>query len=111
MADHRVLDALAAEMGRGLGLADVESVRRELALVDGAAVETVASGSVAGASDQTGTTTRQSSPPAAPAAGQAGLATRRQLLDAGRMQDGEPLLARAARGSSRRPPSERLGAA
>ncbi|WP_291079322.1 NADH-quinone oxidoreductase subunit G [Dietzia sp. UBA5065] len=98
MADHRVLDALAAEMGRGLGLADVESVRRELALVDGAAVETVASGSVAGASDQTGTTTRQSSPPAAPAAGQAVLATWRMLLDAGRMQDGEPHLAGTARG-------------
>ncbi|MEB8325478.1 NADH-quinone oxidoreductase subunit G [Dietzia kunjamensis] len=107
LPDHRILNALAEETGAWFGLADVESVRREMQAIgralrpasaysdpqphpgrasrtDRSAGETPSSGAAAGPE---------------PGAGQAVLATWRMLLDAGRMQDGEPHLA----GTARRP--------
>ncbi|GAB78053.1 NADH dehydrogenase subunit G [Austwickia chelonae] len=84
MADYRVLDLLAAEMGGYLGTRSVEQIRAELDSLP------VWSGR------------RQAPPTADPqpvpslAVGQAVLATWHQLLDAGRMQDGEPYLAGTA---------------
>jgi NADH-quinone oxidoreductase subunit G len=83
--DLRVLDTLADEMGIDLGLPTVEAARAELNALGiwdgthGAAPHTAAA----------------SAPK--PAAGQAVLAGWRMLLDAGRLQDGEPHLAGAAR--------------
>ncbi|WP_253919090.1 NADH-quinone oxidoreductase subunit G [Dietzia psychralcaliphila] len=97
LPDHRVLGALAEEMGVWFGLTDVESVRRELALV------AEALGSDEGArEEQDKTTTTRSAPTGRNRiseldAGQAVLATWRMLLDSGRMQDGEPHLAGTAR--------------
>jgi NADH-quinone oxidoreductase subunit G len=87
MPDSRVLDSLAAELGVRLGLPTVEAARAELAELgrwDGARAE---------APDlPAGVTTN-------PGSGEAVLATWRMLLDAGRLQDGEPHLA----GTARRP--------
>jgi NADH-quinone oxidoreductase subunit G len=87
LSDYRVLDMLADEMDVPLGTRDLTLVRRqiaELATWDGSAATA----------------------PAVPAAeppdvgpGQAVLASWRLLLDAGRLQDGEPWLA----GTARRP--------
>ena len=82
-----MLAALAEEVGVDLGLRDAAAVREEL--------------------DRLGTWQgrRAADPdvpaqaPAAPAAGQAVLAGWRMLLDAGRLQDGEPHLAGTARPS------------
>ena len=84
-SDLQVLNRIADEMDVHLGLPDAAAARRELASLGG----------WQGA--------RESSPPApaqpvpAPAAGQAVLATWHQLLDTGRMSDGEPFLAGTAR--------------
>jgi NADH-quinone oxidoreductase subunit G len=83
--DLRVLDTLADELGIDLGLPTVEAARAELSALgawDGApgAAPNVAA---AGASK--------------PVAGEAVLAGWRMLLDAGRLQDGEPHLAGTAR--------------
>jgi NADH-quinone oxidoreductase subunit G len=83
--DLRVLDTLADEMGIDLGLPTVEAARAELHALgswDGAhpAAPNVAAAEVP-----------------KPAAGQAVLAGWRMLLDAGRLQDGEPHLAGTAR--------------
>jgi NADH-quinone oxidoreductase subunit G len=85
MPDVRVLHVLADAMGVDLGLPDVATARREIEEVglwdgDAAAFAAVAA-----------------STPPPPAAGEAVLATWSQLLDAGRMQDGEPYLAGTAR--------------
>jgi NADH-quinone oxidoreductase subunit G len=86
-ADLQVLNQIADEMDVHLGLPDAAAARRELA----------AFGPWQG--------TRPGAPqaPAArahePGQGQAVLATWHQLLDAGRMQDGEPYLAGTARGA------------
>jgi NADH-quinone oxidoreductase subunit G len=85
MTDLRVLQAIADEMGRSLGLRDADSAIAELhalGLWDGlhAAAPAVRPG-----------------PAARPGPGEAVLATWRMLLDLGRMQDGEPHLARTAR--------------
>ncbi|MET3860976.1 NADH-quinone oxidoreductase subunit G [Dietzia sp. 2505] len=103
LPDHRVLNALAEEMGAWFGLTDVESVRRELAAVG----ETLGSRPAADegqatTAPSTTTTTTRSAPPSRErnselAAGHAVLATWRMLLDSGRMQDGEPHLAGTAR--------------
>ncbi|WP_123029661.1 NADH-quinone oxidoreductase subunit G [Mycolicibacterium stellerae] len=85
MPDLRVLHAIAAEMGLGLGLPDAEAARSEL--------------------DRLGTWhgPRIAAPPVAPirpprpVAGQAILAGWRMLLDKGRLQDGHPNLAATAR--------------
>jgi NADH-quinone oxidoreductase subunit G len=85
LPDARVLDVLAGEMGEFLGVSDPAAVRSELARL----------GTWQGA--------RPASPDAAaepvpePGAGEAVLASWRMLLDAGRMQDGEPYLAGTAR--------------
>ncbi|MQY30587.1 NADH-quinone oxidoreductase subunit G [Nocardia aurantia] len=85
LADHRVLHALAAELGTDLGLPDIASARAELAELgvwDGPSPALPA---------------RPPHPVAQPAAGSAVLAGWRMLLDRGRMQDGEPGLAGTAR--------------
>ncbi|GAA3509066.1 NADH-quinone oxidoreductase subunit G [Dietzia aurantiaca] len=94
MPDLRVLNALAEEAGAWFGLHDVESARREMAAVREAL-------SPASARADAQARTDPSQPHAGPAArpGQAVLATWRMLLDAGRLQDGEPHLA----GTARRP--------
>jgi NADH-quinone oxidoreductase subunit G len=87
MSDSRVLDSLAAELGVRLGLPTVEAARAELAELgrwDGARAE---------APDLPASVTTN------PGSGEAVLATWRMLLDAGRLQDGEPHLA----GTARRP--------
>ena len=106
MPDHRVLNAIAEETGAWFGLPDVESVRREQKIVrDALAAAADASGPDATAASQstttttTTTTTPSTRPSPTPVAGQAVLATWRMLLDAGRLQDGEPHLA----GTARRP--------
>jgi NADH-quinone oxidoreductase subunit G len=94
MTDGRVLDTLADELGVRLGLPTVEAARAELAELgrwDGARVAAP--------------TVRATNPPS-PGTGVAVLATWRMLLDAGRLQDGEPHLA----GTARRPVA-RLSAA
>ncbi|TLH72478.1 NADH-quinone oxidoreductase subunit G [Mycolicibacterium cosmeticum] len=85
MSDVRVLDALATEMGSALNLPDDGAARFELDLLG---------------SSPSDRSVRAPSPPAnaqPPAAGQATLSTWRLLLDAGRLQDGEPHLAGTAR--------------
>jgi NADH-quinone oxidoreductase subunit G len=94
MADGRVIDKLADELGVRLGLPTVEAARTELAELgrwDGARVAAP--------------TVRATDPPN-PGSGEAVLATWRMLLDAGRLQNGEPHLA----GTARRPVA-RLSAA
>ncbi|WP_283235754.1 molybdopterin dinucleotide binding domain-containing protein, partial [Rhodococcus zopfii] len=85
LPDRRVLDALAAEMGTRLGIPDTASVRRELDLLGLWEGEYPAAPEI-GAVEP---------PRAGP--GEAVLAGWRMLLDAGRMQDGEPYLAATAR--------------
>ena len=85
MPDVRVLHVLAEAMGVPLGLPDVAAARAEIDEIgpwdgDRAAFEPV---------DAPGT--------GAAGAGEAVLATWSQLLDAGRLQDGEPFLAGTAR--------------
>ncbi|TCW20668.1 NADH-quinone oxidoreductase subunit G [Dietzia cinnamea] len=118
MPDHRVLNALAEEAGAWFGLPDVESVRREMRAVGETLVPQpppqpqphagMASRTRprthpdaqphAGMASRTPRSERET-PSSGAAAGRAVLATWRMLLDAGRMQDGEPHLA----GTARRP--------
>lgn len=85
LSDLRVLDALAAEMGIQLSLPDDSTAREDLRRL--------------GARPPA----QEVSPPVSiptglrPIVGQAVLSTWRQLLDAGRLQDGEPHLAGTAR--------------
>ncbi|MFD4294606.1 NADH-quinone oxidoreductase subunit G [Rhodococcus sp. NPDC058505] len=82
--DHRVLHALSASLGRPIGLPDVATARAELRAIgrwDGAPVAAPAAAGV---------------PPRLPGPGQAVLCGWRQLLDSGRLQDGEPHLAGTA---------------
>jgi NADH-quinone oxidoreductase subunit G len=86
--DLYVLGAIADEMDIHLGLPDAAAARAELATLGvwrGARPEPPRPGGHAG------------SPTAVVPPGQALLATWRQLLDSGRMQDGEPSLAGTAR--------------
>jgi NADH-quinone oxidoreductase subunit G len=83
--DLRVLDTLADEMGIDLGLPTVDAAHAEL----------IALGSWDGPHGAAPNVTAAGSPK--PAAGQAVLAGWRMLLDAGRLQDGEPHLAGTAR--------------
>jgi NADH-quinone oxidoreductase subunit G len=92
-SDLHVLRRLADEMDVHLGLPDAAAARAELAAL----------GAGAGSAGQAGTAhaaplapVPESRPPEI-APGQAILATWSQLLDAGRMQDGEPFLAGTAR--------------
>lgn len=86
MPDHRVLDALADEMGVTLGLRTVAAVHADAEALregwDGARVDAPA--------------VPAAEPPAV-APGHAVLATWHLLLDSGRLQDGEPFLAGTAK--------------
>jgi NADH-quinone oxidoreductase subunit G len=84
-SDVRVLAALADEVGVDLALRDAATVRAEHARI----------GSWQGARAAAPQVTPAT--PATPAAGQAVLTGWRMLLDAGRLQDGEPHLAGTAR--------------
>ena len=93
--DLQVLAALADEMDVHLGLPDDAAARRELeALGTGLGRPGAGTGPRAAAARGRARPGRM---PAAAGAGQALLATWRNLLDAGRMQDGEPNLAGTAR--------------
>ncbi len=83
-SDHRVLDALATEMGVYLGTGTAEEARQQLAGLGSWNGGRAAGPHVA------------APPPAQPRAGEAVLAGWRMLLDGGRMQDGEPHLAGTA---------------
>ena len=85
LSDLRAIAALADHMDVHLGLPDTAAARRELAAL--------------GAWKGTRAPAPNVAPgvPAAPKAGEAVLATWHLLLDAGRMQDGEPFLAGTAR--------------
>ncbi|MEC3917587.1 NADH-quinone oxidoreductase subunit G [Nocardia sp. CDC160] len=91
MAEYRVLDAIAAEMGIRLGLPDAASARAELADL--------------GTWDGTlyPTPVQHPHPIIQPNPGTAVLSSWRMLIDRGRLQDGEPNLAGTAR-----PPVVRL---
>ncbi|MCM6775335.1 NADH-quinone oxidoreductase subunit G [Nocardia sp. CDC159] len=93
LADHRVLHAIADEMGIRLGLPDSASAATELAEL--------------GAWDGPPATVSEhpARPTAQPGPGTAVLAGWRMLLDRGRLQDGEPNLAATAR-----PPVVRMSA-
>jgi NADH-quinone oxidoreductase subunit G len=115
-SDLQVLAALADEMDVHLGLPDAGAVRTELAQLAGPAASgsavsapaaggTAASASPAASAGATASASTPAAPPGRidhlgllhPAAGRALLATWHNLLDAGRMQDGEPNLAGTAR--------------
>jgi NADH-quinone oxidoreductase subunit G len=84
MSDHRVLDLLASEMGEYLGLRTVAAARADMRAL----------GPWQGARAAAPTVPAAEVPQ--PDGGQAVLATWQHLLDAGRMQDGEPFLAGTA---------------
>ncbi|GMA40634.1 NADH-quinone oxidoreductase subunit G [Mobilicoccus caccae] len=84
MADHRVLDLLAAEMGVFLGTANLVSTRAEM----------TALGAWTGPRPQVPTESARQLPTLRD--GELVLATWHHLLDAGVMQDGEPFLAGTA---------------
>jgi NADH-quinone oxidoreductase subunit G len=83
--DARVLDSLAAEMGVNLRCADVAAIRREL----GSLPTSSALGAVAPRVEPGGARR--------PGDGEAVLATWHQLIDAGRLLEGDPYLAGTAR--------------
>ncbi|WP_293329891.1 NADH-quinone oxidoreductase subunit G [Mycobacterium sp.] len=84
-SDHRVLDALADEMGVYLGVSTVEAARAEAAGL----------GSWSG--KRPGGPNVEATGPREPGKGEAVLTGWRLLLDEGRSQDGEPYLAGTAR--------------
>ena len=91
MADSRVLDALAAQLGVALGTGEVNLIRREL----GALPATKA--------QRPGLPLVDPTAPASPGAGEAVLATWHHLIDLGSLTDGDPYL-----GGTARPPVVRL---
>ena len=84
-SDHQVLDALADEMGVYLGMASVETARRELSGLGTWDGKPAAAPNVSAPE------------PPQPGSGEAVLTGWRMLLDEGRLQDGEPYLAGTAR--------------
>jgi NADH-quinone oxidoreductase subunit G len=84
LSDGRVLDALAEELDIDLALASTEAARAELLRL-GTATARAAAPTTAPAA------------PAAPAAGEAVVATWSELIDAGRLQDGDEHLAGTAK--------------
>ncbi|OZG29413.1 NADH-quinone oxidoreductase subunit G [Williamsia sp. 1138] len=94
MPDQRVLDALARQMGRDLGLPTAEDSRNELARLG------VWDGDFPGGPSLRDTLSGATATPSATVpvarAGEAILTGWRMLLDAGRLQDGEPHLAGTA---------------
>jgi NADH-quinone oxidoreductase subunit G len=89
--DLHILAALADEMDVHLGLPDIESARRELTVLTRSPAE------AGPARDDAPMGTIGQLQPERPGPGRALLATWHNLLDAGRMQDGEPNLAGTAR--------------
>ncbi|MGW4472888.1 NADH-quinone oxidoreductase subunit G [Nonomuraea sp. NPDC004354] len=85
MSDLNVLSAIADHMDVHLGLPDAAAARKEL------------SGLGAWRGTRVGAPNAAATAQQAPQAGEAVLATWHQLLDAGRLQDGEPYLAGTAR--------------
>ncbi|WP_439952797.1 molybdopterin-dependent oxidoreductase [Actinomyces bowdenii] len=112
--DRQVLGMLAAEMGADLGVADLEALHAELAALGlwaGQRPRVTPTGpehALSGAEDAPAQEVPVQEPPAqdsaatqepvgAPAEGVAAhLATHKPMLDAGRLQDGEPFLAATA---------------
>jgi len=102
--DLQVLGALADQMDVHLGLPDEAAARRELEALAGSGPHAASSGTGAATLAAGGSAAAQRPAEASPDAseplpGQAILATWHNLLDAGRMQDGEPNLAGTARGA------------
>jgi NADH-quinone oxidoreductase subunit G len=104
-SDLHVLAALADEMDVHLGLPDIDSARRELTLLTRSPA-LAPSSATSGGSGPTGSGVSPGSPaslpvstaqPVEPGPGRALLATWHNLLDAGRMQAGDPNLAGTAR--------------
>ena len=93
--DLDVLAALADEMDVHLGLPDAASARRELTMLSQSPALSPAQSAAHGRMDQERHS--QSRPLQHPGVAEALLATWHNLLDAGRMQDGEPNLAGTAR--------------
>ena len=91
MTDGRVLDAIAAQLGVTLGTADVNSVRRELGSLPATRTARPPAPTVAPAG------------PVKPGDGEAVLATWHQLIDSGRLIEGDEHL-----GGTARPPVVRL---
>jgi NADH-quinone oxidoreductase subunit G len=91
-SDLHVLRRIADEMDVHLGLPDAAAARQELA-----ALGAWSGLRPADAAGQAGWVSAVEAPVPEPGPGQAVLATWHQLLDAGRMQDGEPFLAGTAR--------------
>lgn len=87
MADHRVLDLIAAELGEFLGARNLEQVRTEMTEIGAHTGERAVRPRV-----------RPIGAPR-PLIGEAILSTWAQLLDKGSLQDGEPFLAGTARAS------------
>ena len=94
-SDLQVLAAIADEMDVHLGLPDIETARRELTMLTQSPA--LAPSSVAAPSGAQATPAEHVSVPVVPGRGKALLATWHNLLDAGRLQDGEPNLAGTAR--------------
>ena len=84
MSDTRVLDALADALGVRLGLGDIDAARAELSALPARTTATIVVDEPAVALPSLGTS-------------EALLATWRELIDAGALQDGEPHLAGTAR--------------
>ena len=96
-SDLHVLRRIADEMDVHLGLPDAAAARAELASLGSAAQAGSAGlGTEWPSGGSGGSSSREGAAPQ-PGPGQAVLATWSQLLDAGRMQDGEPFLAGTAR--------------
>jgi NADH-quinone oxidoreductase subunit G len=103
-SDLQVLAALADEMDVHLGLPDAAAAIRELQLLTGGSsgrsansAAPAAPGGSGGSSPRSNTSPAPAPAQSAPMPGNALLSTWHNLLDAGRMQDGEPNLAGTAR--------------
>jgi NADH-quinone oxidoreductase subunit G len=98
-SDLHVLRRIADEMDVHLGLPDAAAARGELAALGVVSGPARGAGTDLAAASQGAvlSTARSETGPPEPQAGEALLVTWHQLLDAGRMQDGEPFLAGTAR--------------
>jgi NADH-quinone oxidoreductase subunit G len=93
MSDGRVLHALAEELDIDLGLASVEAARAELVALAPVSTPTSAASGGGAPTAPTAAATSGAKAVQVPAAGYALLATWHELIDAGRMQDGDEYLA------------------
>jgi NADH-quinone oxidoreductase subunit G len=98
MSDARVLDALGRELGLELGVGDVASARAQLAVLAELPLPgTAGTGTALRGSVRVAVPTVAAGTAAAPADGQAVLASWHHLLDNGSLQDGDGHLAGTAR--------------